>query len=232
MALLKDISLRRAIAMFVIALGILLTGTWLIAKTMTDHLMNEDAEDAALSWSKFLAANVPDLAQVAAGEQPSSASLTFFDATRKAGEVFRYVIFNSEGYPQLLLTRAEIAPVEHSEFNADAGLAAATGRTVVGIKQGRVEGEPKYFAEAFVPVFVNNNVVAIVAASVDELRQYGRYYQGFLVAALALGGLTGLSFGLPAIAWYRRTRKSNRLIGAFNTSPTTTCLLGLPTARV
>ena len=210
MALLKDISLRRAIAMLVLSLGILLAGTWLLAKTMTDHLMNEDAEDAALSWSGFLAANVPDLAQVAAGEQPSNASLAFFDATRKAGEVFRYVIFNREGYPQLLLTRAQIASVEHSEFHADAGLAAATGRTVVGIKQGSAEGEPKYFAEAFVPVFVNGNVVAIVAASVDESRQYGRYYHDFLVTALALGCLTGLSFGLPAVAWYRRTREKQQ----------------------
>ena len=108
MSYFSDISFRRALGLLVLALAILSTGTWLIAKLLTERLINNDAKEVALAWANLLAANIPDLEQIAAGEQPSTASLAFFNATRKGGEVFRYVIFNREGYSQLLTDRARI----------------------------------------------------------------------------------------------------------------------------
>jgi hypothetical protein len=67
-----------------------------------------------------LAENVADLEQVAAGEQPSAASMAFFEGARKAGKVFRYEIFNREGYSQLVSEQGRIALVELSEYSADA----------------------------------------------------------------------------------------------------------------
>lgn len=92
MSYLSDISLRRALGLLVLALAVLFTGTWLTAKILTERLLNVDATEAARHWAEFLAANVPDLEQIANGEQPSTASRAFFEATRKASEVFKYVI--------------------------------------------------------------------------------------------------------------------------------------------
>jgi hypothetical protein len=91
---LSNISLRWAIGLIIPVLCVLLAGTWLTAKILTDDLLNEDATEAARTWAEFLAVNVPDLEQIAAGELPSNASLSFFEATSKAGQVFGYVIYN------------------------------------------------------------------------------------------------------------------------------------------
>src|SRR6185437_549478 len=52
--------------------------------------------------------------------------------------------------------------------------------------------------------------VAVVAAEVDQTAEHESYYRKFLLAAVALCGLTALSFGVPAIAWYRRTREKQQ----------------------
>ena len=99
---LSNISLRWAVALIVPVLFVLFAGTWLTAKRLTDDLLKKDATEDARAWAEFLATNVPDLEQIAAGEQPSSTSLSFFEATNKTGRVIRYVIYNREGYSQLV----------------------------------------------------------------------------------------------------------------------------------
>jgi len=121
---LSDISLRRGIGLLVLVLAMLLGGTWATVEVTINHLLNQNAKDTARNWASFLAANVTDLDKIAAGEQPSAASLAFFQATRKAGEVFRYVIFNREGYSQLVSDRDGTVLVSLSEFSAEAVRAA------------------------------------------------------------------------------------------------------------
>ena len=137
MAYLADISFRRAIGFLLLVLAILAGGTWITVKVTTDHLVDSDATSNARDWAKFIAANVTDLEQIANGEQPSAASLAFFEATRKAGQVFRYLIFNREGYSQLVSDHDRIALVDLSEFNAKAARAGQLGLPVVDVKTRR-----------------------------------------------------------------------------------------------
>src|SRR5579864_2367207 len=114
------LSIYRTTGVAVVVLGILLVGTWGILKLTTDYLLYQDASTATRNWAKYLVESVSDLEQIAAGEQPSGASMTFFRATQKTGEVFRYEIFNREGYTQLVSDHDKIALVDLSEYNADA----------------------------------------------------------------------------------------------------------------
>jgi hypothetical protein len=171
MSYLSDISLQRGISLLVLVLTMLLGGTWATVELTVDHLLNQAAKDTARNWAGFLAANVADLDKIAAGEQPSAASLAFFQATRKAGEVYRYVIFNREGYSQLVSDRDGTVLVSLSEFSAEAARAAATGQPVVDAKKGQSPETPRYFAEAFVPIVVAGRPLATVAAYVDQTDQ-------------------------------------------------------------
>ena len=83
---LSNISLRWAVALIVPVLFVLLAGTWLTAKRLTDDLLKKDATEDARAWAEFLAANVPDLEQIAAGELPSTTSLSFFEAPTRQGK--------------------------------------------------------------------------------------------------------------------------------------------------
>ncbi len=207
MSYLSDISFRRGIGLLLLALAILLGGTWATVDVTINNLLNQSAKDTARNWANFLAANVTDLDKIAAGEQPSDTSLAFFQETRKAGEVFRYVIFNREGYSQLVSDRDGTVLVSHSEYSAELARAAATGQPVVDAKFGRSPEMPSYFAEAFVPVVFAGRSIATVAAYVDQADQRSQFFYDFILAATALCLLTGLSFGIPAVAWYYRTKE-------------------------
>ena len=207
MSYLSDISLRRGIGLLVLVLAMLLGGTWATVEVTINHLLNQNATDTARNWASFLAANVTDLDKIAAGEQPSAASLAFFQATRKAGEVFRYVIFNRDGYSQLVSDLNGTVLVSLSEFSAEAVRAAVTAQPVVAAKKGHSPEMPSYFAEAFVPIAVGGRPVATVAAYVDQTDQRNHFFYDFLLAAAVLCLLTGLSFGIPAVAWYHRTKE-------------------------
>jgi diguanylate cyclase (GGDEF)-like protein len=210
MSYLSNISLRRGIGLLALALTMLLGGTWATVEVTISHLLNEDAKDTARDWAGFLAANVSDLDKIATGEQPSADSLTFFRATQKAGEVFRYVIFNREGYSQLVSDRDGTVLVSLSEFSAEATRAAATGQPVVDTQKGHSPEMPNYFAVAFVPIVLAGRPVGTVAAYVDQTDQRGHFFYDILLAVAALCLLTGLSFGIPTIAWYHRTKEKQR----------------------
>jgi diguanylate cyclase (GGDEF)-like protein len=207
---LSNISMRWAIGLIIPVLFVLLAGTWLTAKSLTDDLLKEEATEDARAWAEFLAANVPDLEQIAAGELPSATSLTFFEATNKTGQVLRYVIYNRDGYSQVVSDHLHLAAVDHSEFELQAANAAKIGRPIVDIRRGADDKQPAYFAVAFVPVVINGQTVATVADFVDETAHSNYFYGDALLASVALCGLTGLGFFVPAVAWYRRTREKQQ----------------------
>jgi diguanylate cyclase (GGDEF)-like protein len=204
---LAKMSIRRNIGVLVVVFAILVGGTGAAVKIATDHLLYQNATSAATGWARYLAENVGDLEQIASGEQPSATSMAFFQGARKAGQVFRYQIFNRAGYSQLVSDHDKIALVEYSDYSADAARSIATVQPVVAVKEGKSPDLPSFFAQAYVPVFVENRPIAIVAAYVDQTEQRGNFYHTFWVEAAWLCLITGLSFIVPAVAWYRRTKE-------------------------
>ena len=210
MSYLSDITLRRGIGLFVLALAILIGGTWLTVRMTTNHLVDAYVQGTAHDWAQFLADNVSDLKEIAGGEQPSAASTAFFQATRKSNQVFRYVIFNRHGYSQLVVDRNKIAPVDMSAYSPEAVRAITRNAPVLDIKKGKSPDFPAVFAEAYVPATVDGKPIAVVAAYVDQAEARQIISSTFWAAALTLCLLTALAFGAPAIAWYQRTREKQQ----------------------
>jgi diguanylate cyclase (GGDEF)-like protein len=204
------ISIQRNVGLVVVALSILVGSTWAAVKITTDHLLYEDATSTAREWAQYLADSIVDLEQIAAGAQPSTASLAFFQTTGRPGQVFRYEIFNQEGYSQLVSDHGKVAFVELSEYSADAARSVTAGQPIVDVQKGNSVDRPAFFGRAFVSVLANGRPIAVVAAYVDETAQREDFYDTFLIAAASLCLLTGLSFLIPAIAWYRRTKEKQQ----------------------
>jgi diguanylate cyclase (GGDEF)-like protein len=204
------LSARRNFGLFIVVLVLLVGGTWAAVKFTTDYLLHENATSVARNWARYLTENVTDLEQIAAGEQPSAASMAFFSAASKAGQVFRYEIFNRDGFSQLVSNRNSISLVDLSEFSADAARSIMSAQPIVAAKNGRTAGFPSFFAEAYVPIVSNQRPIAVVAAYVDQTEQRDTFARAFLITAASLCLLIAFAFGLPAIAWYRRTKEKHR----------------------
>src|SRR3569832_1999135 len=150
MGLFENLTIRRYLLTLVIVLTTLAGVTTIVIKTTTDHLLYREATQIAQRWAQFLADNVTDLEQIAAGEAPSSASFTFLSVTKSTGEVFRYTIFNRYGYSMLVADREKVTPLDLSEFDAVAAESVKREIPIVDAKQGQTAGAAAYFAQAYV----------------------------------------------------------------------------------
>ena len=206
----SSISFGRNIGIFAVVFCMLVGGTWATVKFTSDYLLSQNATLTARHWAQYLVESVNDLEQIAAGEQPSTASMAFFSATQKSGEVFRYEIFSREGYSQIVSHRGEIALVDLSDYSADAARSIAVGEPIVDVNEGDLADRPPFFARAYVPVLVDGRPIAVVAAYVDQTVQRDNFYKTFLLVAVSLCMLTGFSFGVPVIAWYRRSKEKQQ----------------------
>jgi diguanylate cyclase (GGDEF)-like protein len=103
-----------------------------------------------------------------------------------------------------------VAPPNLSAFSADAVRSLASNAPVVDVRAGIPPERPAFYAQAYVPVLVDGRPVAIVAAYVDQTERHDIFYRTFLIAAVSLCLGAVLSFGLPAIAWYRRTKEKQQ----------------------
>jgi diguanylate cyclase (GGDEF)-like protein len=209
MKLLRNISAPRGIALLTFAVCIVVGGTSAVVKVATEHLLYQDATSTAGNWARLLAESVNDIEQIAAGEQPSNASMTFFTWAQRSGQVFRYEIYNREGYSQLV-SEDGVKQVNLSTFSADAVRSLTINGPVVDVSEGKRPGRPSFFAQAYVPVIVDGRAVAIVAAYVDQTEKRDSFYRTFLIAGALLCLLTAVSFSFPAIAWYRRTKEKQQ----------------------
>ena len=138
-------------------------------KVTTDYLLFQDATSAARDWARLLAESVTDLEQIAAGEQPTKASMTFFEWAQKAGQVFRYEIYNREGYSQLVSDHG----VKQVNLSSSVPKPSARWPPMVPSSMCRAGTrlEPKFYGLAYVPVIVDDRAVAIMAAYVDQTKK-------------------------------------------------------------
>jgi len=200
----------RALAILAFGFVTVLGGSWVIATTAVDVAMVQISTTTAQNWAQYIVANATDLEHIASGERPSAASMVFFEGAKRAGQVFRYEIFNRAGYSQLVADKDRIALVNISEFSANAARAIKTGQPVMEVMEGTRTGFPEYFARAYVPVIVDGRPIAVVAAYVDQTAQRDAAYQAALIAVIAISLLTGLAFGVPGLAWYFSTRQKQQ----------------------
>jgi diguanylate cyclase (GGDEF)-like protein len=203
-------SLRRNVVLILAVLVMLIGGTLAAVKIATDHLLYQSATSGARSWAGFLAKSITDLEQIAAGELPSAASMSFFQWAQKSDQVFRYEIFNREGYSQLVADQSKVTLLNLSIYSAAAARSAATGQPIVEVVEGKSSEPRSLVARAYVPVVVDQHLIAVVAAYVDQTVEYGQFHNTFLIAAVSLCLLTGLSFGVPAVALYWRTKEKQQ----------------------
>ena len=175
-----------------------------------DYLLQWDARASAESWAKYVAENVTDIEEIAAGQQPSAESMNFFVRTQQIRNVFGFEIIDLQGNVQLVSDGAKISSVGGKIHDATAQRAAKLDRPIIAVKNGIPPLRPRNYSEAYLPVVIDGRPQAVVAAYVDLTDQYDHFHKAFLLAAVALCVLSGAGVSIPTIAWRRRTKEKRR----------------------
>ena len=204
-------------------LALFIGGAWLISEATVEHLLRHDAISTGRTWASYLAKNVEDLEEIAAGQKPSPDSQRFFDRVQQVGQVFRYIIYDPQGHARLVSDDfekhddkdkdedkgkdADDDDEDLATHNPAAARSIAEGEPLINAEEGDGPDRPPFFAEAYIPVAAKGKTIAIVEVYVDQTEKRNDYRHTFLVSTLALGLLIGLAFGVPAVAWRRRTNE-------------------------
>jgi signal transduction histidine kinase/CheY-like chemotaxis protein len=202
-------SLKR-LALAVFGVLIILGGAAAVLKTTVDYLLYWDATAAAESWARYVAENVTDIEEIANGNEPSASSMTFLIRTQQIRHVFGFEIVDLHGNSQLRSDGAKISRIKGKVHSDTADRAAASGRTIVSVKEGVPPIRPKIYAEAYLPVMEDQRLRAVVVAYVDLSEQHDQFRKAFLLAALALFVLGVAGAGVPTFAWQRMMKEKQR----------------------
>ena len=205
-----ELPLLKKTAFAVAMLGIVIFGVGIVLKTTVDNLLYWDATAAAESWAKYVAGNVSDIEEIADGQPPSAESMAFFIRTQQIRHVFGFEVINRDGDVQLTSDGSKILSVGGAIHSDLAVRAAKSRRPVIEVKEGKPPLRPQYYSEAFLPVTIDGQFVAVVAAYVDLTEQRAHFRAAFLFAALASCLLIGAAVGIPTIAWLRKTKEKQQ----------------------
>jgi diguanylate cyclase (GGDEF)-like protein len=190
--------------------AVLFGGTWAISNATVEHLLRHDAVSTAHTWASYLVKNVEDLELIAAGQKPSVDSQRFFDRVKQVGQVFRYTIYDPQGHFRLVSDDLDDDPDENQDLathNPEVIKLIAAGEPMINVEEGKPPTRPPFFAEGYVPVIQEGKTIAIVEVYVDQTSKRDDYRRTFFASTGALGILMALAFGIPAVAWRRRTNE-------------------------
>ena len=185
-------------------------GTWAVLQATVEHLLHHDAVSTGRTWASYLVKNVEDLEQIAAGKKPSIDSQRFFDRVKQVGQVFRYIIYDPKGQIRLVSDDLDDDPDEDEDLFAHKPTAAQSivdGEPLINVEEGQPPTRPPFFAEAYLPVVVGGKTIAIVEVYVDQTEKRNDYRRTFVASTTALSLIIGLAFGIPVVAWRRRTNE-------------------------
>jgi diguanylate cyclase (GGDEF)-like protein len=214
--------------------ALLLGGTWLVAKSAVDHLLAHDAVMTGRSWTSYLLDNVKDVEEIAKGAKPSVESQAFFDRAQKAGQVFRYVIYDRDGHTRFVsgsenkaqsALRGSTADTNENDANSgkqaededdedlaihnpSAARASASGHELINAEDGDSINRPEFFSEAYLPAVTNGKTVAIVETYIDQTEKRTEYRRTLVLLSGALLLLVAAAFGLPG--WVLRKRSNEK----------------------
>ncbi|HEY7385766.1 MAG TPA: bifunctional diguanylate cyclase/phosphodiesterase [Beijerinckiaceae bacterium] len=193
--------------------ALLAGGAYWVVDASVERMVRKDAEAAALGWGRYLASNLADLEQIAAGEAPSPQSLRFIERARVIGQIFRFKLFDASG--QLRLVSDDLGKRWDNEpklaiHNPAAAAVMTTGQPYTEIKHGKPPLRPPLYAETYLPVRMGGRPAAIVEVYLNQTDKQALFHEHFALAGISLAILTALSFGVPGCALYLRSRQKNR----------------------
>ncbi|MCZ6698047.1 MAG: PAS domain-containing protein [Planctomycetota bacterium] len=180
-----------------------------------NQILTYEAEEAASTWGIFLRSNLADLDRILEGGSITDDDMRVIESARKAGNVFRYKIFDRNG----VIVHAT-RPKDHGKTNTKPYFAnlVRNGKMFAKIKKDEQFGnERQVVSEAYVPIMVGGQVRGAIEVYVDvttraqNLANLGKIgFLGLVALLAALGAVMGIVVSRN-ITGHKRAVEANAL---------------------
>jgi two-component sensor histidine kinase len=198
------------------AAALLAGGGAALTDRISDRLLRQDAEAAAMAWAADLSTNLPDLPALIERRMPTPEARARLAMARGVGGVFRYKAYDRSGGLVFVSDNLERIGSEAVERDLAAHrngsrLAAQilAGGTHVEASRGTPPHRPAYNAEAYMPVRRGDAMLGVVEVYVDQTAQRARYSEAFLLTEALTGALI-LAAGLLSLGMVWRQARARR----------------------
>ncbi len=185
----------------VVSLCALIFVSIMILEGVSERLIRQQAEREAVAWASYIGASIDRMEEIAAGGAPTPPEREFLERMSKFGDVFRYKLFDPNGRLQLVsdsFTRGNAAPHDLGQHNATAARVVFTGQPFAEVHDGTdTPDHPEVYAEAYVPILRNGQIVAISEVYVDETATAALIKEDFAIFGVIIAGLTLLVLLVP-----------------------------------
>ena len=192
----------------------------------TRHLqqahLRDDAELTALRYADVVAASVPALEALFAGDPPEGETLAQLRRLRDVGEIFRFKLFDRDGWQVLVSDDLDAPPAVRSaptesiarhqgDANASVQQIVLGGANYVELKSGIGKPDrPPVYSEAYVPVVREGRVIGVVEVYVDQTRAAAGIENEYRQVALTAAATMLLLALLAGWHWMHRLRAQRR----------------------
>lgn len=186
-------------------------------KTAFNRQVVADAEITGKGWVQYISKNLEEIDDIAAGKTPSVPSLRFLQQARYVGNVTRFKLFDPTGLLRFVSDdpfRTGSAEPTLARHNAQAAQALRSGQPYTEVMADNTRGSTSLYADSYLPIVKNGRTVAIAEVRVDQTAKYQVIAQTFRDTIFFTVLLVAASFGVPAAAFYVRTRQRDRAEGA------------------
>jgi len=183
-------------------------GVTLAIDRQADRHLAADAERAALAWARHIAAKVPDIDLVFAGDLPSPQAQEHLTSMRGTAGLFRFKLYDPAGRLLLVSESVGTAPAAEDsspEDRAKAMKAARGGSSLIELRRGGA-GRPPVYSEAYVPVRHGKTVIGVVEVYLDQTDVASTTAASFRGAALTASSALALAFLGGGLLWRWRAR--------------------------
>jgi diguanylate cyclase (GGDEF)-like protein len=197
------------------AMALLLAAFFLVTGSVR-HLVNSESAHRAEAWAQSLMSQVGDLQEIVAGEDPSEDSIMFMEQARTIGDVWQYMLFDKSGKLVLVssqLGRSNTFDKSLSDFGFELAKFTENGRAISRPRNGRSSHEPELLTETLVPIASDGKVFGYLLLAVDETARTRTNQTIISGLAVMLLGLIAVAFGVPGIAFIRRTQQKEMVEG-------------------
>lgn len=178
-----------------------------------EQFVRTDAENTSYEWSRAFSSNLKDIDQIAAGQQPSIASQTFFRKSRFNTNILQIKLFDKTGKLRFILGKHGGPAIEQSQLSirsSKAAKVAQSGVALTQLEEGKSHKGDTLHTKTYLPILVDGKTAIVAEIHVDQTAKRELFKSAFVFAAISVALIAATAFFVPMAAFYRRTREKKK----------------------